>query len=146
MYHDKHDRFARTQRKQPHTKMAPQRSILIVEDDHDLRRMFRLALTVAGYSVSESADGINALRFIELMKPDMIVLDLGLPLLSGLDVQKEIAAHAQTRNILVVVVTGSATRLDDSGVHCILRKPVSPDYLVHVVGHCFAAQSTRTAG
>jgi CheY-like chemotaxis protein len=126
--------------------MAPQRSILIVEDDHDLRRMFRLALSVAGYTVSETADGINALRFVELLKPDLIVLDLGLPMLSGLDVQREIAAHAQTRNILVVIVTGSAASLDDLGVHCVLRKPVSPDYLVDVVAHCFAAHSKRSAG
>ena len=126
--------------------MAPQRSILIVEDDHDLRRMYRLALSVAGYVVSETADGINALRLIELLNPEMIVLDLGLPLLSGLDVQKEVAAHAQTRNILVVVVTGSAAPLDHLDVQCILRKPVSPDYLVEVVGQCFAIHSKRNAG
>ena len=126
--------------------MAPQRSILLVEDDHDLRRMFRLALSVAGYAVSETADGVNALRFVELLKPEMIVLDLGLPLLSGLDVRREIAAHAQTRNILVVVVTGSSAVLDDLGVQCVLRKPVSPDYLVHVVGQCFASHSQRNAG
>ena len=126
--------------------MAPQRSILLVEDDHDLRRMFRLALSVAGYAVSETADGINALRFVELLKPDMIILDLGLPLLSGLDVQKEIAAHAQTRNVLVVVVTGSSAVLDAPGVQCVLRKPVSPDYLVDVVAQCFASQSKRNAG
>ena len=125
--------------------MAPQRSILIVDDDHDLRRMFRLALSMAGYAVSETADGINALRFVELLNPDLIVLDLGLPLLSGLDVQKEIAAHAQTRNILVVVVTGSAAHVDDPGVKCVLRKPVSPDHLVDVVGQCFAAQPKRQA-
>ena len=126
--------------------MAPQRSILIVEDDHEVRRMFRFALSVAGYAVSETSDGINALRFIELLKPDMIVLDLGLPLLSGLDVQKEIAAHAQTRNILVVVVTGSAAPLADHGVQRVVRKPVSPDSLVDVVAQCFAVHSKRNAG
>lgn len=121
--------------------MRPQRSILIVEDDHDLRRMFRLALSVAGYAVSETADGINALRFIELLRPEMIVLDLGLPLLSGFDVQREVAAHAQTRNILVVIVTGSAAELDGLGATCVMRKPISPDHLVDVVEKCFAAPS-----
>lgn len=108
--------------------------------------MFRLALSVAGYAVSESADGITALRCIELIKPDMVILDLGLPLLSGLDVQKEIAAHAQTRQILVVVVTGSAAPLDEVGVNCVLRKPVTPDHLVAVVGQCFASHGRRNAG
>lgn len=126
--------------------MRPQRSVLIVEDDHELRRMFRHALSVAGYAVSETADGISALRFIELLRPDLIVLDLGLPLMSGLDVQREVAAHAQTRNILVVIVTGSSAVLDDLGVACVLRKPISPDHLVDVVEKCFAAHAKRDVG
>ena len=126
--------------------MGPQRSILIVEDDHALRRMFRHALSVAGYAVSETADGINALRFIELLRPDLIVLDLGLPLMSGLDVQREVAAHANTQNVIVVVVTGSADELDGLAVDCVLRKPVSPDHLVDVVEKCFAAHAKRDVG
>ena len=126
--------------------MGPRRSILIVEDDHELRRMFRHALSVAGYAVSETADGINALRFIELLRPELIVLDLGLPLMSGLDVQREVAAHANTQNIIVVVVTGSPAELDGLAVDCVLRKPVSPDHLVDVVQRCFEAHSKRSAG
>jgi two-component system KDP operon response regulator KdpE len=120
-----------------------QRSILIVEDDHELRRMFRHALGLAGYAVNDTSDGIQALRIIEQHRPDLIVLDLGLPMLSGLDVQAEIAAHAQTRDILVVVVTGSSARLDGLAVECILRKPVSPDDVVAVVKCCFAAHAKR---
>ena len=126
--------------------MGRQRSILIVDDDHELRRMFRHALSVAGYAVSESADGISALRFVELLKPEMIVLDLDLPLLSGFDVQREIAAHAQTRNVMVVIVTGSSAVLDDLGATYVLRKPISPDHLVDVVEKCFAAQARRDVG
>ena len=126
--------------------MGPQRSILIVEDDHELRRMFRHALSVAGYAVSETSDGISALRFIELLRPDLIILDLGLPLMSGLDVQREIAAHATTRNIIVVIVTGSADTLEGVAVDCVLRKPVSPDHLADVVQRCFDAHSKRSAG
>ena len=123
--------------------MTPQRSVLIVEDDHELRRMYRHALGLAGYSVNDTSDGISALRIIEQHRPDLIVLDLGLPLLSGLDVQQEIAAHAQTRDILVVIVTGSSAKLDGIGVACVLRKPVLPDEVVAAVRRCFEAHAKR---
>jgi DNA-binding response OmpR family regulator len=123
--------------------MPPRKSILIVEDDEDLRRMFRHALSLAGYDVKDTGDGINALRLVEVHRPDLILLDLGLPLLSGLNVQQEIAAHAHTRDIPVVIVTASASRLDGVDVACILRKPVSPEEVVDVVRQCLASAMRR---
>ena len=108
--------------------------------------MFRYALSIAGYAVTEASDGIQALRQLELERPDLIVLDLGLPLLSGLDVQQEIAAHASLRGILIVIVTGSNAPLDGVHVACVLRKPVSPDHVVDVVAKCFAAHAKGDAG
>jgi CheY-like chemotaxis protein len=119
------------------------RSILIVEDDRELRRLFRFALGIAGYSATEAGDGIHALELIELDRPDLIILDIGLPMLSGLDVQQEIAAHAHTRDIPVVIVTASSADLDGLGVDCVLRKPVSPEDVVDVVARCFAAHASR---
>lgn len=106
--------------------------------------MFRHALSVAGYTVRDTSDGIHALRLIELEPPDMVILDLGLPSLSGLDVQRELASHPRTRDIPVVIVTGSAAELDGLGVDCVLRKPVSPDDVVDVVRECFAAHARRS--
>jgi CheY-like chemotaxis protein len=115
-----------------------------VEDDRELRRMFRYALSIAGYSVTEASDGIHALRMIEIERPDLILLDIGLPLLSGLDVQQEIAAHAQTRDIPIVIVTASSAELDALGVECVLRKPMSPEEVVDVVSRCFAVHARRS--
>jgi CheY-like chemotaxis protein len=126
--------------------LLQQKSILIVEDDHELRRMFRYALSVAGYSVKEASDGIHALRLIELERPDLIILDISLPLMSGLDVQQEIAAHSHTRDIPTVIVTASAADLDGVGADCVLRKPVSPDEVVDVVKRCVASHARRTRG
>jgi CheY-like chemotaxis protein len=123
--------------------LSQQRSILIVEDDRELRRLFRFALSIAGYPVTEAGDGIHALELIELDRPDLIILDIGLPMLSGLDVQQEIAAHAHTRDIPVVIVTASSADLDGLGVDCVLRKPVSPEDVVDVVARCFAAHASR---
>ena len=108
--------------------------------------MFRYALSIAGYTVTEASDGVQALRQLELERPDLIILDLGLPLLSGLDVQQEIAAHAHTRAIPIVIVTGSHAALDGIAVECVLRKPVSPDHVASVVAKCFAAHEKRNQG
>jgi CheY-like chemotaxis protein len=117
------------------------RTILIVEDDGDLRRMFRTALTIVGFSVIEATDGPAALHFIHTDPPHLIVLDLGLPTVSGFMVLEEIAAHANTKHIPVVIVTGSTMPLDHLDVPCVLRKPVDPEKLISVVHQCLQAGS-----
>ena len=110
--------------------------ILVVEDDADLRRLFRTALSLSGFDVDEAADGLDALRIIENRVPDLVVLDLMLQSLDGMSVQQELAARAITRNIPIVVVTGSSLEVSGVNVSCVLRKPVMPDQLVETVRHC----------
>lgn len=117
-------------------RMAGRQRILIVEDDQALRRMYRTALAIDGFDVIEAEDGLSALRQLDLDPPSLVVLDLMLPTVSGLTVQQEIAAHAHTRNIPIVIVTGSAMALDHVDVQCVLRKPVSPDRLIQAVRAC----------
>jgi len=114
-------------------------TVLVVEDDFALRRMYRTALALAGFEVIEADDGLSALHVLEQRKADIVVLDLMLPRLDGLTVQQEIAAQAQTRDIPIVIVTGSTLPLDDVNVPCILRKPVTPDDLIVAVRRCLAS-------
>ena len=113
----------------------PQR-ILVVEDDADLRRMYRTALTLAGFVVHDVSIGIDALRYIDEDPPDLIILDLMLPDINGMVVRQEIAAHAHTQRIPIVIVTGATLDLSSADVSCVLRKPVAPDELVRVVHSC----------
>lgn len=113
--------------------------ILIVEDDIDLRRLFRSVLSLAGYDVTEAGDGVDALHAIDLAPPDLVVLDLQLLALDGLSVQQELAARAATRNVPIVIVTGSDLVVEADNVVCLLRKPVSPDRLLGIVQHSFAS-------
>jgi DNA-binding response OmpR family regulator len=115
---------------------GPPATILVVEDDADLRRLYRTALTLAGFVVHDVSIGLDALRRIDMDPPDLVVLDLMLPDISGLVIRQEIAAHAHTRNIPVVIVTGSTLDLKDIEVPCVLRKPVSPEELVRTVHSC----------
>ena len=103
--------------------------------------MFRTTLTLAGFEVSEAGDGLEALSRVDGDPPDLVVLDLMLPGVSGVVVYQEIAAHAVTRNIPIVVITGSAMSESDVDVACFLRKPVSPDRLVEAVRTCLASSS-----
>lgn len=116
-------------------------TILIVEDDEDLRRLFRTALSLAGFDVIEAGDGMEALRWIDHSPPDLVILDLMLPRLSGLAVQQELAAQAVTREIPIVVITGSTITEGELQVACFLRKPVSPDQLIDAVRNCLASGS-----
>jgi len=113
-----------------------QKRILVVEDNTDLRRMFKTALSLAGFDVDEAGDGIEALQIIELRPPDLVVLDLMLRALDGLSVQQELAAGSATAHIPVVIVTGSSIATDSIDVACVLRKPVMPDELVRTVRLC----------
>jgi two-component system response regulator MprA len=115
--------------------------VLIVEDDDDLRRMLRTALMIGGFTVDEASDGAAALYRIHNQPPDLIVLDLSLPTVSGLIVHQEVAAHAHTRQIPVVIVTGSDMNLDHLQVACVLRKPVDPERLVSTVRECLKLPS-----
>ena len=112
--------------------------ILVVEDNTDLRRMFRMALALAGYDVEEAGDGLDALRLVENHPPDLVVLDLVLHSLDGVSVQQELAAGPVTRQIPVVIVTGSSIDTDPLDVACVLRKPVMPDKLINTVRRCLA--------
>jgi CheY-like chemotaxis protein len=110
--------------------------ILIVEDDADLRRMFRTVLSMSGYDVEEAGDGVEALQLIENRLPDLIVLDLVLRALDGVSVQQDLASRALTRHIPIVVVTGSTIDTTSLDVACVLNKPIMPDELVRTVKHC----------
>jgi CheY-like chemotaxis protein len=116
--------------------MPEMRTILIVEDDPDLRGMYRTALTFAGFNVQEAGDGVRALQLIDERPPDLIVLDLTLPTVDGFAVQADVAARAQTRHIPIVVVTGTVGVPPTLGVKCVLRKPISPDQLIAEIRGC----------
>jgi DNA-binding response OmpR family regulator len=111
-------------------------TILIVEDDPALRRLYRTALTVEGFAVVTAEDGFEALRSVDLRRPDAIVLDLGLPRVNGRDVARELTANAGTQRIPIVVVTGESADVNEATFDCVLRKPVTSDQLIDAVRDC----------
>lgn len=108
--------------------------ILVIEDDDALANMYRSALCFAGFDVDVAGDGITGLEDIDEDHPDLVVLDLHLPQLTGEAILREVAATPDTRDIPVIVVTGT-----DAGpvttASVVLRKPFDPGELVAAVQH-----------
>jgi CheY-like chemotaxis protein len=100
--------------------------ILLVEDSKFLRLATERALARAGYELSSAADGEEALRVAREKLPDLILLDMLLPKMSGPDVLKALKEDASTKAIPVVVMTGlsqkNAARLQQDGAFGFLEK------------------------
>jgi DNA-binding response OmpR family regulator len=106
--------------------------ILIVEDEPELRELYRLALTLSNHNVHCCEDGLEALQFLETDRPDLVVLDLNLPRVPGRVLYDELRASARLRRIPVLVVTGMEPAPQLPGT-TLLIKPVPGDELVRVV-------------
>ena len=120
--------------------------ILIVEDDDHLRRLLVLALNLGGFATREARDGLEALHIIDREPPALVILDLVLPGIDGVAVRHEISAHVHTRNIPILVVTGTDSDLTALSASCVLRKPVAPDDVVAAVAKCLVAARGEPAG
>ena len=106
--------------------------VLVVEDDDELRGLYRDVLMIEGFDIHPCADGLSALRFLEHTRPALIVLDLDLPDVSGVDIYAELRAHADTHDIPVVICTGLET-VPEFPDATLLRKPCAPDHLLEIV-------------
>ena len=114
--------------------MARER-ILIVEDEEDIQELVSYNLTRDGYSVTLAGSGEEALRAIRAGLPDLILLDLMLPGIDGLEVCRELKADARTREIAVVMLTAKGEEADvvsglEMGADDYITKPFSPRVLV----------------
>jgi two-component system, OmpR family, KDP operon response regulator KdpE len=106
--------------------------VLIVEDDRALLRALAMNLTARGYEVTEADTGTRALSAAASVEHDVIVLDLGLPDISGLDVIKGVRAYAATPIIVLSARTGTSDKVAalDLGADDYVTKPFSIEELL----------------
>jgi len=112
--------------------MITVKTVLIVEDELKITRLVRDYLEQAGFAVVEAADGQAAIAAARAARPDMIVLDLGLPGMDGLDVTRHLRA---TSSVPIIMVTARVEETDrivglELGADDYLTKPFSPKELV----------------
>ncbi len=109
-------------------------SVLVTDDESNIRMMLRTALETEGYAVSEAGDGRAALEAVRRDRPDLMVLDLNMPVLDGMAVLEQMKAIAAEHRPRVVVLTAygsipAAVRATRLGAADFLEKPVTPDGL-----------------
>lgn len=104
------------------------RKVLIVEDNADLRAIFSFAFNRRYFIVDVATDGVEALDYLNRERPDIVILDINMPRLSGYDVLRHVRANPQTQDIKIVVVTGNIMALqapEAEFADMLLIKPVN---------------------
>jgi CheY-like chemotaxis protein len=109
-------------------------TVLIVEDHEDTRTMLSLLLRSYGFRVFEAEDGEQGLKVAERIKPDLILLDMRIPVLDGLTVTRLIRGHPTLNRVPIVAVTGNAfpqfeAEVLNAGCNYCLVKPLDFDRL-----------------
>lgn len=120
------------------TQTPASKHILIVDDYADALDIWAIYLKSMGYRVSTAVDGPSAVAKAEELLPDLIVLDLELPGLTGFEVAKRLRATPGTRDIPLIAATGYSheRQLDmarQSGFDAVVVKPCDPDMLVQEI-------------
>jgi len=115
--------------------MTPQKHLLIVDDYPDALDIWAFYLRAMGFRVSTASDGASALAQAELLLPDLIVLDLELPQISGFDVARRLRQNPDTQEIPLIAATGYShasplERAYHAGFALVLLKPCDPDFLL----------------
>jgi len=127
--------------------MGPQKTILIVENDGDIRLALATVLDQDGYLVVEAENGASGLELAQRVLPDLVLMDIRMPRMNGVEATERLRADERTRDIPVVAVTGelrdgtAQARRAEGLFHSILRKPVTSSRLTeHVHGIIGAAR------
>ncbi len=109
--------------------------VLVVDDFADNREMYSEYLTFSGYEVIGATNGKEAIDAAQQRLPDIIIMDLSLPVMDGWEATRRLKADERTKRIPVVALTGHALAghsksARDSGCDSVLAKPCLPDQLV----------------
>ena len=114
------------------------RRVLVVDDDPDARELFSLVLEQAGAEVTRADDGVTALRVASERHADLVITDIEMPGMNGVELTRQLRNRSATKAIPIVVVTGAS--IDDLKGHAravgcstVVPKPCAPDMLVGIV-------------
>ena len=120
--------------------MASSKTVLLMEDDADTRFVLGAILNYDGYHVIEAVDGAEGVALATRHLPDVIVADVHMPEVSGVEAAAALSKDARTRSIPVVAITGDWDALESQPIvaalfHSWLRKPFEPRELMdHIRG------------
>jgi len=113
------------------SRMGPRTAVMVVEDDPDVRELLRYNLEQEGFAVDQAADGAEALRLIERRVPELMILDLMLPGMPGLDLCRKLRSTPATAAMPILILTAKGEEVDrilglELGADDYVVKPFSP--------------------
>lgn len=122
-----------------------QRLVLYIEDNYHNRRLVRKILESRGYTVLEAEDGLKGLDMVRELRPPLVLMDIGLPGMDGLELTARIKGDEELRSIPVIALTASAMQGDKerflaAGCDDYLSKPIQPMDLIAMVGTWLPAE------
>ena len=111
------------------------KTILVVEDQEDNRQILRDLLSASGYKMFEAENGADALLAAANRRPDLILMDIQLPVLNGYEATRRLKANSETKDIPIIVVTsyalsGDEVKARECGCDAYVTKPYSPRALL----------------
>jgi CheY-like chemotaxis protein len=121
-------------------------TVLVVDDDPVIQRLLKVNFEMEGYNVVIASDGVEGLERARSERPDIIVLDVMMPKLSGLDVAKALKSDPETSSIPVLLLSAKAQEADlragdQTGADGYLTKPFDPLHLLQRVEDLIAGTS-----
>ena len=119
-------------------RRAAEKTILIVEDNELNMKLFHDLIQAHGYNILQTRDGMEALRLARSSKPDLILMDIQLPEVSGLEVTKWIKEDDDLKAIPVIAVTafamkGDEEKIREGGCEAYIAKPISVAHFLATV-------------
>lgn len=124
------------------------KTVLIAEDNPTNRELLRELLEIRGYAVTEACNGEEALAMVEQSPPDILLLDIGMPILDGFGVVRKLRENPRFASLPVVAVTayamqGDSEKIMNSGFDGYLSKPVSSSLLTQELDRLSSRQNNR---
>ena len=115
-----------------------ERRVLVVDDNADIVETTTLLLAMSGHQVRSAKDGLQALQVATAFRPDVVLLDIGLPLMDGYEVARRLRLEPATTGALLVALTGYGQEGDrqrgrEAGFDAHLLKPVDPQALARMI-------------
>jgi len=122
------------------------RSILVVDDDEVMRNALKRILEAEGFTVHLAEDGLQLSKVLESARLDMILLDVNLPWVDGLELCRLIKEHSTLKNVPLVLVSARKTQEDvqkgfDAGCNDYITKPFDVEHLTGVINKMFLKSS-----
>ncbi|MBW3589061.1 MAG: response regulator [Actinobacteria bacterium] len=120
--------------------------VLVVDDDQSIQRVLVQTLELEGYEVATASDGVEALETLAGQLPDVVILDVMMPKLDGLDVLKRMRADERTQTVPVILLTARSSQEDiwegwQSGVDYYMTKPFDVEELLRFLSHVLNPQA-----